>query len=58
MTIEIGDHVRKVKGFRFVGHVLALYSFMGAQYAVVVCDPDAAQDGLQHIYKVDQLELI
>lgn len=53
-----GDHVRKIKGFKFVGRILALYSYEGSDYAVVVCDPDEAQDGLQHIYKVEQLEKI
>lgn len=56
--LQIGDEVRKKQGFKFIGFVLAIYSYMGSEYAVVVCNPDKYQDGLQHIYKLSQLEKI
>ncbi len=57
--IMVGDHVRKVGGFKYIGTVLAVYraSEDGDWYAVVLLDPNEASDSLQHIYKVSQLEL-
>lgn len=60
MKLKRGDHVRKIKGFKFVGTVLAVYASFGDnydQYAVVQLDENDKADGLMHIYKEDQLEL-
>lgn len=60
--LKRGDHVRKIKGFKFEGTILAVYSVFDFgktdKYAVVMLDTTEAADGLQHIYKVDQLERI
>lgn len=55
---KIGDLVKKKKGFKFIGTILALYWSNAEEYAVVELTPNEYSDGLQHIYKVEQLELI
>jgi hypothetical protein len=56
--IRVGDHVQKKTGFKFVGTVLAVFVPRNSEewYAVVELDKSEASDGLQHIYKLDQLE--
>lgn len=57
--IKVGSHVKKRQGFKFIGTVLAVFKARGKEdwYAVVELDSNEASDGLQHIYKLDQLEI-
>lgn len=56
--LQIGDEVRKKQGFKFVGVVLAIYYSYEEVYAVVRLHENAYSEGLQHIYKLSQLEKI
>ena len=53
----IGDKVRKLRGYKWPGIVVAVYKTLGGEWRVVVeCTvPEIA--GAQHIFNPDQLEL-
>ena len=53
--IQIGDHVRKKEGMKFVGTVLARYIAPSKDgynewWLVVLLDKNEASDHLQHLY--------
>ncbi len=48
--MNIGDHVRKITGMKFVGVVLARYKTGGEWWLVVLLDKNEASDHLQHLY--------
>lgn len=54
--MQVGDKVRKVKGYKWPGVVVALFrTTAGAERVVVECTvPEVA--GALHIYNIDQLE--
>jgi hypothetical protein len=56
--MEVGDQVRKVRGYEWPGVVVAVfYTLSGAKRVVVECTvPEVA--GALHIYNEDQLERI
>jgi hypothetical protein len=54
--MEPGTHVKKVRGMKFVGTVLARYFTEGKWWIVVKLDPNEASDSLQHLYPEDLFE--
>ncbi len=55
--IQVGDHVKKKEGMKFVGTVLARYITKGEWWLVVLLDPNEASDSLQHLYPERLFEL-
>lgn len=58
--IEIGSHVKKKSGMKFLGIILAIYSVPHEerQWCVVLLDKNEASDHLQHLYPLDLFELV
>ncbi len=57
MTFQVGDDVEKVRGYRWPGKVVAVFTTLaGEQRVVVECTvPEVA--GALHIYSPDQIKL-
>lgn len=57
--MKIGDRVKKIKGYKFVGTVVAVFVTTEGQHRLVVQQDEAENGGgLLHIFNPDQLELI
>lgn len=59
MTFQLGDHVQKKSGMKYVGTVVARYRPFhdGEWWLVVLLDPNDASDSLQHLYPERLFEL-
>ena len=55
---SVGDHVKKKKGMKFIGTILALYTVPHEErfWCVVILDQNEASDHLQHLYPLELFE--
>lgn len=58
--IQVGDHVKKKSGMKFIGTVLAIYKVPHEEreWCVVILDKNEASDHLQHLYPLDLFEKV
>lgn len=56
--MQIGDNVRKIRGYTFKGTIVALGTKSdGKEFAVVEIQPGPNAEGLLYIHPLDVLEL-
>jgi hypothetical protein len=56
--MQVGDHVQKIKGYRWPGIVVSVFSTLSGDIRVVVECTVPEVRGALHIYSLEQIEKV